>query len=355
MKPTATAYLPRHFEFWPDDAVDLEPAKVADLYANGFAGAYMDDAATEAFESFINAQSFGSLDGSAVSHANGIAGSGEGRLVIPFVFIEEMLLGCLPGPGQERGDCVSWGSKNACLTTLICDIKSGKPDEETGHVEGLPEIPAAGVKNGALSSEAIYWYRGYNGDGWQCEKAAQVVCQESAIWIRKPYPDLDIDLTKYSGGLAGKYGAKSPPAKITEAGRKHLIRTSTRLKSFEEVRDFLANGYGISTCGGEGFSSTRDKNGVSKRKGSWSHAMAYIGADDRDEIKKEYGEPLVLIQNSWGKFNNGPRRILGTTIDIPEGSFWATWPDVSRRSMLAFSGANGFPAKKLPAFNFSVG
>lgn len=355
MKPTPTAYLPRGFQFWPEDAISISTPKVIELYENGFAGAYLDDKAKGEFEDFIRSQSFGNLDGDSVSHSNGLAGAGENRLVIPFVFVEEMLPGCWPGAAQERGDCVSHETKNACQTTFICDIKSGKADEETGKLEGLPNIPAAGIKEGALSSEAIYWYRGYNGDGWQCEKAAEIACDKSALWIRQPYPDLGFDLTNYSGDLAGKYGAKSPPPKVTEVGQSHLVRTSTRLKSFEEVRDFLANGYGVGTCGSEGFSSTRDKNGVSARKGSWSHAMAYIGADDRDVIKQAYGEPLVLVLNSWGRFNSGPRTILGTDIEIPEGSFWAKWSDVSRRSTLAFSGANGWPTKKLPTFGFIVG
>lgn len=355
MKPTPSAYLPRGFEFWPEDAIDLQVEKVVEMYANGFAGAYLDDVAKGEFEDFITSQSFGNLDGDAVAHANGLTGTGEGRLVIPYVFALEYYPGSLPGPGQEVGDCVSWGSKNAGFITFCCDIKSGKPDEETGIVEGAPFIPPEGILQGAMSPEGIYWYRGYDGHGWQCEKAAQVVCQDSALWIRQPYPELELDLTKYSGKLASKYGQRKPPEEFTQTGRKHLIRTSTRVKTAEEARDFIANGYGILSCGSEGFSSTRDENGVSSRKGSWSHAMAFIGFDDREETKRRYNGPLVLVQNSWGKWNRGSRRILGTDIDIPEGSFWAKWSDVSRRSMLAFSGANGWPAKKLPAINFIVG
>jgi hypothetical protein len=83
--------------------------------------------------------------------------------------------------------------------------------------------------------------------------------------------------------------------------------------------------------------------------------MACIGYDDRDEIKKKYGEPLVLILNSWGIWNGGGRRILGTDIDIPEGSFWTKWSEVKNRSCTAMSGAMGWPAKKLPSFDLIVG
>jgi hypothetical protein len=173
------------------------------------------------------------------------------------------------------------------------------------------------------------------------------------MWIRKNYSDLNIDLTKYSGSLAGKWGSRTPPEEIKKVGQEHLIRTSTELHSFEEIRDYLANGYGINSCGGEGFSNTRDENGVARRSGSWAHSMAYIGADDRKETKDKYGSPLVLVMNSWGKWNSGPRQILGTTENIPEGSFWAKWNDLKNRDQYAFSSAMGWPSQKLPDYGFN--
>lgn len=344
----------RDFIFWPGDKLITDPADCQKMYEAGYAGAFKDPDATEAFENLI-VGSGGNLDGSSVAEQNGLAGAGEGRLVIPFVFVQQLLPGCWPGPAQQRGDCVSHDTKNAVLTTMCCDIVSGQPDAESGKVEGLPDIDPIGIAQGALSTEAIYWYRGYSGDGWSCEAAATVACTKSGLWLRNNYPELGIDLRKYSGSLAGKYGRSAPPSEFTTTGQKHLIRTSTRINSFNDLRDFLANGYGVSTCGGEGWSSTRNEDGVSKRSGRWSHAMAIIGVDDRQVIKDKYGEPLVLILNSWGKWNTGGRRILGTTIDIPEGSFWTTWSSVKNRSMLAFSGANGWPAKNLPPLDLVVG
>jgi hypothetical protein len=79
--------------------------------------------------------------------------------------------------------------------------------------------------------------------------------------------------------------------------------------------------------------------------------MSIIGADDRKEIHQKYGGPLVLLLNSWGRFNAGPRKVLGTDIEIPEGSFWARWKDVARREYIAYSGVNGWPARTLPDFD----
>lgn len=344
--------LEKGFQFWQQNAEALPTSEVIKLYEGGFAGAIYEPDERDQFRA-RNMQAFGTARGGDLATANGWAGSAAGQLVIPFVFILKYFPGCLPGAAQERGDCVSHDEKNAVLMTAACDIAAAKPDQETGHVETAPEIPAAGVSEGAFSTEWFYWWRGYSGDGWSCDAAANVAIKHG-ILLRKHYPELNIDLTNYSGSLAGKYGRSNPPEAMHVEGAKHIVRGAIEVEGFEQTRDFLANGYGISSCGSEGWSSSRDANGFSRRAGRWSHAMALIGADDRDVIKQAYGEPLVLIMNSWGKFNSGGRRILGTTIDIPEGSFWAKWSDVKNRYLVAHSSVNGWPSKKLPDYGFAL-
>jgi len=257
--------------------------------------------------------------------------------------------------GYAVHNCVSHSQRNACLYTIACEIAAGKPDEVTGLVEQAPEQPDEGRRDGAFSTEAYYWFRRRaSRDGWFCEAAAKVAIEEAGAFPRKNYPELGVDLTKYSGSNATRWGATPPPEAIRAQGKKHLFRTAATCESFEAVRDMLANGYGVTSCGSEGFSSTRDENGVSRRSGSWAHALAYIGCDDRDEIKAKYAGPLVLVMNSWGKWNGGPRRVYGTTLDIPEGSFWARWSDISGRVAIAMSGFNGWPAQKLPDWTTGI-
>ena len=137
------------------------------------------------------------------------------------------------------------------------------------------------------------------------------------------------------------------------------------------MRDLLYNGYGVTTCGGEGLDDQRDENGVSHRSGSWSHAMAYIAVDDRPWAKQTYGGPLVLDLNSWAAWNRGPRDIHDSAsmvpvskkqlwidrgivnpatgnIMIPEGSTWVRYSEMRNRDMTAFSGVNGWPARVIP-------
>ncbi len=334
---------PNGATWWQQDSDELPAADIVRMYDAGYVGAWGDPEA--------KADLLGSVqwpDGEKVAHEFGFADSAAGQLVPMWMGVRKLFPNCWPGSAQTRGDCVSHSTRNAGLTSVVGDILSGKPDEVTGVAEGPPQdVSEQGLRDGVFSTELIYWYRGHGGDGWSCGHASSVIKGQSGLWVRKNYSDLGFDLSKYSGSLAGKYGRSAPPSNITDIGRQHLVRTVTEVNSFEQVRDFLANGYGISTCGGEGWSSSRDENGFSSRRGSWAHAMAIIGADDRDVAKQKYGGPLVLILNSWGVWNSGGTRVLNTNLDIPPGSFWAKWSDASRRDMYAYSSVNGWPPRKI--------
>lgn len=323
---------------------------IVKAYESGFLGAYSDPKANEELWDFVRS-SGGIPDGAMACQSFGLEDSGKGKLSLPVLEILSLYPGCLPGGGQGRGDCVSWSTRNAGLGTMCCEITSGKPDEVSGKLEGAPEVSETAIAFGVLSTEAIYNWRRHGGDGWSCGAAAQVVLKESGLWLRKKYDEIGVDFTKYSARNAGIYGSRTPPSTWLEIGKNHLIRTATEVTSFEQLRDFLANGYCISSCGGESWSDVRDENGVSKRTSKgWAHALAYLGVDDRPEIIKLYGEPLVLIQNSWNEWNHGGTRIYGTNYDIPVGSFWSKWSDMKNRSMIAFSGVNGWPPKKLKSY-----
>lgn len=322
---------------------------VVDAYEKGFVGAYSDPEERALLWEEVAAAG-GIPDGAMACQSYGLEETGKNKLSTPFMEVLSLYPESLPGGAQGRGDCVSWSTRNACLGTLCCEVTSGKPDEVSGRLEGAPEVSDTARLNGVIATEAFYNWRAHGGDGWSCDAAARVALKKSGLWLRKAYPEINVDFTQYSSRNAGIYGSKEPPASWLEIGKEHLVRTATDVEDFEQLRDLLANGYCISSCGSEGFSSERDEHGVSKRKGSWAHALAYLAADDRDVIKAIYKEPLVLVQNSWGAWNDGPRRILGTNIDIPVGSFWARWSDIKNRSMIAFSGVNGWPPKKLKSY-----
>jgi hypothetical protein len=337
------------FSAWPDDHSDLSQDGIVAAYNRGFIGAKDDPAARER----LRAESmFGAMSDAA--HANNWADSHAGKLVAAWVPLVKRFPKCLPGKAQQRGSCVVHSTRNAHLLLMTGDIVTGRIDEKTGKAEEWPEISTEGEVNSILQTATWYWFRGYNGDGWSCSTAVNVAKNRIGAALCKNYPEIGVDLTLCNGRNEGLYGSRQPPDAWVKLFSAHMIRESSYCESFEEVRDALGNGYGITTCGGEGFSSQRDENGVSKRSGSWAHAMAFIGADDRASTKEAYGGPLVLVQNSWAQFNSGPRRVMGTDIEIPHGSFWARWSDVKRREIIAISGFAGWPRRKLPDYGGSL-
>lgn len=323
-------------------------------YSKGFVGCSWNPAADESFTNYL-IRSGGEPDGKRVASDWGFSGRGEGELLLNFRVVEKVWgKSAIPGAAQTRGDCVSHGCKSACLFALSHEIFNRQPDEKTRRIEGKPDVPAKGVADGVLSTEAIYNFRSHRGDGWWCAEAAEMVCSKTGVVLRKNYSEEGgPDLTRYNGSIAGKYWKGSPPPKSWQKiYTEHQARTATKLSGPDQVRDFLAAANcGLFFCAGLGWSKTRDENGYARQTGSWAHSQAIGGFDSRPEIVKKYGEPLVLIINSWGtRWQSGGRRILGTDIDIPLGSYWAKSSLINKFSVIAIASINGWPIGKLPSY-----
>lgn len=350
-------------------------SRLIKMYEDGFSGIRVDLDAKERLNE-INRRKTGFWKYADIAHANNIADTFAGQLVIPYIWQMVFWPGCLPGAAQERGDCVSHAASGAQRLTIAGDIASMLPDIASGRAEGVPFVSPVGIKNGVTSSEYQYWWRGYNGDGWDCPTAGEVSLERGCL-LRNNYPGI-IDVSDYSGSLAGKYGAKQPPAEIENIGKPHQLHATADASDFEEIRDALGNLHGVQTCGGQGFSSRRDQYGFSPRSGGWSHGFKVIGTDDRPDTVSLKGEPWILCDNNWGIWNSGPRdirdsaklvpalqalvnRVCGVNVNlvaldivngttgnimIPEGSWWTTWSSMKNRDYTVYAGIKGW-AKKL--------
>lgn len=347
--------MPTLFQSFPDTDTPRSNDEIADLYAQGYAGCWKaPQNVVDSFRQSIRDTEGGMVDADDACRVYGLEESGKGKLSLTFPAIEKCYPGSIPGAGQDWGDCVSHGAKNAVLATMCNEIVAGEPDEVSRKLEEAPKIPAEGIRDGVLSPEAIFWFRGRSGDGWFCEEASETLIKYCGAMLRKDYPELGVDLTRYTLANSKKYGSRRPDGELATELKKHLVRTATLIDSWEAFRDLTANGYGVNTCGSEGFDANRDTNGVSRRKGSWAHSMACYGADDRQEVHREYGEGLVLVAQSWGPgWGSGGRTILGTSIEIPKGCFWVKWSDWKRRWMCAYSGHNGWPRQNLPDWGWA--
>ena len=317
-------------------------------YSTGLVGCRFDPRAHEILcDSIMRAG--GDPDGGRVAYEWGLAEAGKGKLSTPWLSVERVFPGCWPGPAQVIGDCVSHGTANSILLSMCCEVVNGLPDEETGRPEGIPELSPTAIENVPISSESLWWWRGYDGDGWSCADAAQVATTKGFL-VRKPYPDLKIDLTKYSDSNLRLYGSKQPNSFIAAEAFLHKARTATVLNGREQVRDFLAAGYGVNTCSALGFEDVRNEDGVSRQVSTWQHSQALVGFDDRPETIQKYGQGLVLWLNSWGRWNSGPRKVRGTDLLIPEGAYWALASTIDRCRLIAFSSIAGWPRPKLHTY-----
>lgn len=315
-------------------------------YDAGLIGARVDHRADEEFGDYL-IRSGGNPHGDEVAHEWDFADLGKGKLTLLFPQVMRVFPDCFPNAAQLTGDCVGAAAANCLVTSLGMEIASAKPDEVTGEIEVAPELPPLGVTQGVVARESLWAWRGYDGDGWVCSEAARVACEKGFL-IRKPYPELNVDLTKYTPDTIRIGGSRVPGDKWLAESKKHRARTATFLKGREQVRDFLAAGFGVFNCSGQAFTKTRDSNGVARQVGRWSHAQSWIAFDDRPEIHKLYGQALVCWLNQWGPgWIGGPRRIYGTDIDIPEGSYWALAETIDRcGSCIALSSVAGWPRRK---------
>lgn len=321
---------------------DFDPVAA---YSGGFIGCRSDPRADEVFSDYVM-RFGGDPRGANVAYDWGLEEAGAGKLSTLWNVVEKVFPGCLPGPSQLWGDCVSWGCSRALLGSLAAEIYSNKPDEVTGRLEGAPELPEEGIKQSVIAAESLFAWRGFNGDGWVCSEAAKVACERGFL-IRKPYPELKIDLTHYTEKTIRLGGANEPGDVWLRESKQHVARTATFLKGRSQVRDFLAAGYGVFNCSALGFERSRNEDGVSRQVGIWHHSQGFLGYDDRPETHKKYGQALILWQNSWNRFNHGSRRVHGTDLLIPEGSFWALADTIDRcGTIIALSSVAGWPRRR---------
>lgn len=295
-----------------------KPRDLLKAYKDGFVGSWCDPEDTDKLLGELPHPLFGAA-------ASSLHDSGKGKTALLYKSVQKFDPTFGAHERQVTGDCVSHSTRNAVDVTRAHEIIGGDSEDFVTR----------------SATEAIYGARGHGGQGMSCSVAARFVHQNGGILLRKDYGF--VDFSEYNGMLGARWGRGGVPSEIVKEGKKHQVKTISLIKSVEEARDAIANGYAISVCSNYGFSSRRDSNGIAKRSGSWNHAMCWCAMDDSHEI---YNETLFLIQNSWGVFNGGPKRF-----DQPDGSFWIRERDaagmLNQNGAWVFSDVDGFPPRKV--------
>lgn len=297
---------------------------------------------------------------------------------------EQPLLGqVLKAHRQTIGDCVSHGWGRGGQDVVYMQVAGNLPQPKEGAE--LPKrkkgkeaqtasldlsswsqpwwIPAgAGVDDPRLEIATEPIYAGsrveigggrIRGDGSVGAWAAKYV-QEYGLLQRTVYDRFD--LRTYSGSKAKEWGAPRAgvPDELEPIAKMFPIRTVSLVTTDDEAAAALYNMYPIPVCSGQGFTTTRDRNGFCDPKGSWAHCMVARGI-----CMAKRGSNWVLavvIQQSWGESPSGPNKIelkTGRIVTLPQGCFLIEMDVFARmlrgRDSFAISGAKGF-VPQMPNF-----
>ena len=149
---------------------------------------------------------------------------------------------------------------------------------------------------------------------------------------------------------AKKWGKSGLSADLKRLAAAHKIRSAARVRTPEEVRAALINGYPVPICSSVGFEPfRRNDQGLCKPGGSWPHCMCIVGyRADRKHF---------LVLQSWGEsVPPGPKSMpVGYSADDqPNCSFWIDWNTcqriVSSGESYALSSFDGYPARNIDNF-----
>jgi len=199
---------------------------------------------------------------------------------------------------QRTGDCTSWMVRKMAQDTRLERMSSG-------HQELYRE---------RCATAPYYANRGHNGQGSnptrQCRYAAEVGHVFELRYGRYDLRDYD---SYYRLGMS--WGRSKVPSEITDITSKYSVGQPHRIRSTEGVLDAYRKRYAIGM--GSSLGATAAGSPMSRVSGSWNHAMAWCGYDNRPSIKDKLGlrSAAIFIDQSWGNWSR--------VTNLPED--WKPW------------------------------
>ncbi len=231
------------------------------------------------------------------------------------------------------GSCVGHGTASALSVLNAVEVAYRKEPQEFRAMHS-----ADGMYG--LAREAANMLR--NSDGCTGSGAARAVSEMGTLYAIQ-YGNCDLSVDQPARARQFGRSGVGPALKAEAAKRKTL--SVYRARTAAEAWSLIGNGYPINVCSNQGFLKQRDKDGVCRPGGTWSHSMSVVGRRTTDN-----GRKLFLIWNSWGDdWASGPYRE-----DMPFGSFWADYAVVDKMlrsgDSFAYSELDGFPARSIPDY-----
>lgn len=224
------------------------------------------------------------------------------------------------------GTCTSFGIAGGVDLTKVTEITNGERSNFVAITATEPIYFGARKLNN--------WQ--IRGDGASVALGVKYVHEFGTI-ARGKYGS--VDLSSYSVQKSRDWGNnKGFPKEIEVISKNYPIEQYSRVKSYEEIRDSIANDCPVVVGSSYGYDSICDNDGIAKQNKTWGHCMVMIAIrGDKD---------LVLIANSWGPdWNKMPVRKYGE----PKGTFWVTAENAHKMAAKgdawSISAHKGYPLK----------
>jgi len=225
------------------------------------------------------------------------------------------------------GSCVAFGTSAAIMFTIASECYAGEP--ETAFIPCFESIYG-------LSRVEIGQRRLGRGDGSIGAWAAKAVRDYGVLpqGVHGKY-----DLSSYSVSRCKDWGWSGLPDDLEPAAKKHPIKETTQVRTFDELVLALAQGFGVQVASSQGFSMRRDSAGYCTPSGRWQHSMSFIGY-------RRKGRAGAFIVNSWGgSTTTGPK----SHEDAPLSGWWVEANVVEsmlrQNDSFCFSGLAGMPRR----------
>jgi hypothetical protein len=231
-----------------------------------------------------------------------MAGDGGGPPVLLYKAFREVL-GRYPSyPAQQIGDCVGHGHGHGLDMLQCVEIALGEASE---FRESSTEFIYAASREVA----------GILGRGDGSYGSAAISAMSTIGVVSREMLDGG---GAYSGDRAKSWGYYGAPAELKSRAASLRLGSAARVSNWGELVAAMRNGYPVSICSDQGFTTARDRDGFCAARGSWGHCMLIGGV--------RFDRPGACILQSWG-----PDQPTGPlALDQPGYSFWADRATVER-------------------------
>lgn len=270
---------------------------------------------------------------------SGATESTAGKRVVLWDFAKKVLGQHIPTLRQMTGSCVGNGAENAGLYVQCVEIAKG--DRERFEMLFLPYHYGRGRLRAGIRGRG----EGSTGSGQaEAVRLDGYLSQEDPENADLPKPSGGPNALTWGGNVENEWsdGARIN-SKWIEKGRRHLIRSTAPVTTYEATRDAICNGYPVTVASMQGFQMRPVVDGGKawgKPSGQWAHQMCFVGCDD------DTRRPGCYCLNSWGADAHGQ-----PAGDEPPGGFWVDAEIVSKmvrqNDSFAYSQFDGFPEQKL--------